>query len=149
VEPAGLERYLRAAIPLSRAMDVRVREASPEAVRLAMPLGPNINHRETLFGGSASAVCILAAWALVHVRLTAEGRAARIVIQRNTMEYGAPVIGEAEARASLPGGADWDRFVRTLDRRGAARIQIQAALSENGEPRGGLTGDFVALGKSR
>jgi thioesterase domain-containing protein len=56
-----VERYLHAHIPLSRAMAVEVQAATPVCVRLCAPLAPNINHRETVFGGSASAVAILAA----------------------------------------------------------------------------------------
>ena len=48
-------------MPLSQAMQVTVVEASFQQVVLTAPLAPNINHRETVFGGSASAVAILAA----------------------------------------------------------------------------------------
>ncbi|MGE5240286.1 MAG: YiiD C-terminal domain-containing protein, partial [Bacteroidota bacterium] len=67
-----LERYLHEQIPLSKAMGVEVMEASGEKVELAAPFAPNINHLETVFGGSASAVAILAAWTLLHVRLELE-----------------------------------------------------------------------------
>jgi thioesterase domain-containing protein len=64
-----LAQYLHEHIPLSRAMGVEVVEATWDGVSLRAPLAPNINHRETVFGGSASAVAILAAWALLYVRL--------------------------------------------------------------------------------
>ena len=72
-----LEHYLHEHIPLSRAMQAQVLAASTEGITLGAPLAPNINHRETVFGGSASALAILAAWALVHTRLRAEGIAGR------------------------------------------------------------------------
>src|SRR6266540_3523639 len=53
---AVLQKYLHDHIPLSKAMDVEVVEATDDGVTLAAPLAPNINHRETVFGGSASAV---------------------------------------------------------------------------------------------
>lgn len=71
--PRELETYLHAHIPLSLAMRVSVEEASPQLVVLGAPLLPNTNHRGTVFGGSASALAILAAWALLHTRLTTEG----------------------------------------------------------------------------
>ena len=94
---AELESYLHAHIPLSSAMGVTVRSANDEAVVLHAPLGPNINHRDTVFGGSASALAILAGWSLVHLRLTKEGVSPRIVIQRNTVEYNAPMLGDFDA----------------------------------------------------
>jgi thioesterase domain-containing protein len=59
-----LEHYLHQHNPLSRAMGVEVVMADWHAVTLRAPLAPTINHRKTVFGGSASAVAILAAWAL-------------------------------------------------------------------------------------
>lgn len=100
--PRELETYLHAHIPLSLAMQVSVEEASPQLVVLAAPLLPNTNHRGTVFGGSASALAILAAWALLHTRLTAEGYNTRLVIQRNTMSYEQPIVGHFTARALVP-----------------------------------------------
>ncbi|MDL2338661.1 MAG: YiiD C-terminal domain-containing protein, partial [Pseudomonadota bacterium] len=54
-------------------MQVSVVEVSAEQVVLAAPLAPNINHQDTVFGGSASAVAILAAWSMLHTKLTAAG----------------------------------------------------------------------------
>jgi thioesterase domain-containing protein len=85
MNPKELEQYLHEHIPLSQAMQVSVLDAKEDCVVLSAPLAPNINHTETIFGGSASAVAILAAWSLVHVRLKGAGIAYSIVIQRNTM----------------------------------------------------------------
>ena len=59
--PSELQTYLHQHIPLFQAMQVTVVEASLQQVVLTAPVAPNINHRETVFGGSASAVAILAA----------------------------------------------------------------------------------------
>ena len=96
-----LEAYLHGHIPLSAAMQVSVDAVAADGVTLRAPLAPNINHRETVFGGSASAVAILAAWSLLHTRLLADGIAARLVIQSNTMDYDAPTsVSSAPARHS-------------------------------------------------
>jgi thioesterase domain-containing protein len=125
-------------------MAVSVVAADTEAVVLEAPLAPNINHRETVFGGSASALAILAAWALVHLRLLAVGLPSRLVIQRNTMEYLHPIAGTFQAQARL-GDADWDAFVRTLTRRGRSRIAIGAELLYQEQVVGRFDGDFVAF----
>ncbi len=88
IGPAALQRYLYAQMPLSKAMGVRVLEANAALVRLSAPLAPNLNHRQTFFGGSAAALATLAAWALAHQKLLAEeGLDAHLVIQRSSMEY--------------------------------------------------------------
>ena len=140
-----LEHYLHEHIPLSAAMAVSAASVSEEAVLLKAPLAPNINHRETVFGGSASALGILAAWSLLHVRLTAQGLNHRLVIQRNAMEYELPILGEFSARAELAQPEKWDRFIRTLSRRGMARIHVMSTLEFDGKAVGRLHGEFVAM----
>ena len=142
---AELQAYLHGHIPLSAAMQVAVDEADIGRVRLRAPLAPNINHRETVFGGSASAVAILAAWSLLHLRLRADGLSSRLVIQRNTMDYGLPILGEFTATASLAAPDACPRFLRTLARMGKARAEVQAVLEADGKVVGRLTGEFVAL----
>jgi len=146
--PDELARYLHAQIPLSQAMAVAVVSIEPDAVTLQAPLAPNINHRQSVFGGSAAALAILAGWGLLHVRLEAEGVAARLVIQRNTVEYRQPILGAFSARATLEHPERWELFTATLLRKGKARIAVSAVLKpvEHGEQAACFfTGQFVAL----
>ncbi|MNR79345.1 putative thioesterase (yiiD_Cterm) [compost metagenome] len=140
-----LRQYLYDHIPLSQAMEVDVLAAQPDGVVLSAPLLPNINHQATIFGGSASAVAILAAWSLLHVRLQHEGIRSGLVIQSNTMQYSLPISGSFSARSYLEPEADWPRFLRTLARKGRARISVSSVLEYEGQQAGKLTGEFVAL----
>jgi thioesterase domain-containing protein len=142
---AALERYLHRHIPLSAAMQVGVLAVTQQQVVLTAPLAPNINHRDTVFGGSASALAILAAWSLVHTRMQAEGLAGRLVIQRNTMAYDHPMAGEFRASATVT-DAQWLAFARMLARKGKARITVTSVLEHDGAEAGRLQGEFVALG---
>ncbi len=146
MQRADLEKYLHDHIPLSKAMEVSVVAVHEEEVVLLAPLRPNINHRETVFGGSVSALAILAAWSLLHSRLCATGIKSRLVIQRNTMEYERPIMGEFTARASIKEAQDWRQFTRMLGRKGKARIGVSSVLEYAGEIVGKFTGEFVALG---
>lgn len=141
-----LQRYLHEHIPLSAAMQVSVLRVQPDEVLLAAPLAPNINHRATVFGGSASAVAILAAWSLLHTRLRDAGFEARLVIQSNTMHYDLPLAGDFTARAFIETGDAWPHFMRMLARKGKARITVAAVLNCGGVQAGRLQGEFVALG---
>ena len=87
MDQTAVERYLHDHIPLSAAMGARVLSAIPEGVVLQAPLEPNLNHRDTDFGGSVAAMAVLAGWTLVHIRLRAEGMEARTVIQRSDVTY--------------------------------------------------------------
>lgn len=143
--PLEVERYLHEHIPLSRAMQVAVVSMESESVVLQAPLGPNINHRDTVFGGSASTLAILAAWSLLHTRLRGEGISSRLVIQRNTMDYLEPILGSFTARATLTDPEDWARFERMLSRKGKARVTVSSVLEHEGRVVGRFGGEFVAL----
>jgi thioesterase domain-containing protein len=145
MDETQLTDYLHDHIPLSRAMAVSVRKADISNVILEAPLAPNINHRETLFGGSASAIGILAAWTLLFVLLQNEERQCRVVIQRNSMTYENPIGGTFTAVAITPDNGTWARFLKTLDRRGRARIEVTSELWFAGKRAGRLEGSFVAL----
>ena len=145
MELRDLEAYLHRQIPLSAAMQVAVQSATTDSVVLTAPLAPNINHKHTAFGGSVSALGILAAWSLVHLRLTAEGLRSEIVIQSNSMDYHRPIAGDFTAASALADPAQWPGFVRMLTRRKRARIEVGSTLIYRGEAVGRLAGRFVAL----
>jgi thioesterase domain-containing protein len=143
--PDELTGYLRRNIPLTAAMAVSALSVEPDRVVLEAPLEPNINHRGTVFGGSASALGILAAWSLIHLRLVATAPAHRLVIQRNTMTYDAPIEGAFTATGHFDDDTDWPRILGMLERRGKARIGAAAELSYAGRSAGRLAAEFVAL----
>ena len=139
------EAYLYRHIPISSAMGVRVRECDERGVRLWAPLAPNINHRATVFGGSASAVAILAAWTGLHFALRAAGISARLVIQRNSVDYLVPITGDFEARQPVLPAELWEKFGRTLRRHGWARGELNATIFCDGLECATFRGEFVAL----
>jgi len=140
-----MQKYLHERIPISKAMGVEVLEATVNGVKLAAPLSPNINHRETVFGGSASAVAILSAWSLLYLRLLNENINSRIVIQRNTMTYEHPITDMFTASSVVCDRSAWLKFITTLKRKNRARIKISSILHCNEKKVGEFGGDFVAI----
>ena len=147
VEPSEkrVERYLHQTNPLSAAMGVQVRTATLEHVKLAAPLAPNVNHTETVFGGSAAALATLSAWTLLHLRLEDVGLDARLLIQRSSMEYEKPIPGDFEAVCDFGDVHAWERFQVTFARRGRARLTLAAHLVHLAKRVASFEGDFVAL----
>lgn len=145
MDPAGVQTYLHEHIPLSAAMGVRVIACDQKGATLAAPLEPNINHRATVFGGSASAVAILAAWTWLHFALRDAGQPARLVIQKNTVDYLAPITGEFVARCEAVAPEVFERFLRTLARHGKARLEVAAVLTREGAKVATFSGDYVAV----
>jgi len=144
-----LEEYLHKQIPLSAAMSVSVCAAGIDSVVLSAPIEPNINHKSTVFGGSASALAILSAWSLVHLRLTNEKHRCEIVIQSNHMQYERPMNGAFTATSSLVNDAAWPAFLKMLVRKKRARIEVQSALTCGDSIAGRFSGSFVAFLQDR
>jgi len=147
MDSSALQDYLYERIPLSRAMEVVVEEVGSDTLTLSAPLLPNLNHRDSVFGGSANAVALLAAWSLLFTRLKKADLANTLVIQQNTMHYDLPITGRFTAVASLAETADWDKFIRTFQRRGKARIEAVTQLVFDGQPAGNMVGSFVAVSR--
>lgn len=145
MESGELERYLHDRIPLSRVMGVRVLDAAPGGVVLEAPLEPNINHRDTVFGGSAAAVATLAAWAVVQVGLRDAAAPGRIVIRRSRMEFEKPIAASFRATSSPPPADAWQRLLSALGRGRMGRVEIEAVLESEGERVGLLVGEFAVL----
>jgi thioesterase domain-containing protein len=145
VNRSALQKFLKDRIPLSTAMAVEVVSAGPDGVTLGAPLEPNINHRDTVFGGSAAALAILSAWGLLFVRLRDEHPDATIVIQRHAMRHLRPITGAFTASSFLADPDAWNTFVTTYRRKRLARIQVKAVLSCEHELVGELDAAFVAL----
>jgi thioesterase domain-containing protein len=141
-----IQAYLYEQIPLSKAMEVQVLEVTSNLVILAAPIKPNINHRSTVFGGSASALAILSAWTLVNFRLQSEGIKTRLVIQKNSISYDQPITNDFEAICSLTDRQVWTKFSKILQRKKKSRITVNSSLQCQGQQVGAFTGVFVALG---
>jgi thioesterase domain-containing protein len=80
--------------------------------------------------------------------MTEAGVTARLVIQRNTVDYLAPIAGDFTARCA---GLPEDRlaaFLRTLARHGRARAELAATLEYDGAVAARFAGEFVAIRSS-
>ncbi len=145
VSASDVEAYLHARIPLSRQMQVRVTVGDGAGVRIAAPLAPNVDHRGTVFGGSASAVAMLAGWAQVHARIAELPFETGLVIRRAGIEYDLPIDGDFEAWCPTPGVAEWTRFDTDLRRGGKGRVELGVELQRAGRTVASFQGVYVAL----
>lgn len=130
-------------------MGATVLDASGDEVVLHAPIDPNLNHRDTAFGGSLAALAILAGWCVVHLGLREAGVQVRTVIQASEVDFTAPVHTGFRAVARRPRGEAWSRLLRALDRWGRGRVRVRIELSdEDDAPVASMEADYVALGES-
>jgi thioesterase domain-containing protein len=137
--------YLHEHIPITAHLGAAVEAYDGSSIRLAAPLGPNLNHRSTAFGGSLSALAILSGWTLLHLALRERGIDARVVIQRSEMDFDAPVTGDLVVTSVLPASRQWERFLATLGRHARARVRVGGTVIASGASAGTHGGVYVAV----
>ena len=127
-DPKAVTRYLHDHIPITRHLGVTVEQYDGRTLLLAAPLEPNLNHRETAFGGSIASLAILACWSLVHLRLTEEEIVCRLVIQNSSLDFLAPAEDDFQARCTLPDDGEWEKFKRALTKKRKARLRLRSEV---------------------
>lgn len=126
--PDQVTEYLHEHIPVTRQMGIRVVVLDETSLRIAAPLDPNRNHRDTAFAGSITTVAVLAGWTLLYLKLADERFDGRLVIQKSSVDFLVPVEGDFEAVSTIPSEREWRRFKSKLSRKGKARITLRSVL---------------------
>jgi len=144
-----LEQTLHAEIPLTRAMGVHVVRADHHGLVLSAALAPNLNHKQTAFGGSLNSLATLACWGLIQLLVRDGGQAITVVIQESQVQFLKPVTHDFEAICPPPPAAVHEKFLRMLERKGRARLELEATIHSGGEVALRFRGQFVAYDRAR
>jgi len=137
--------YVHEHIPITAHLGAAIKSYDGQTLTISAPLDANINHRNSAFGGSLSAVAILSGWALLFIRMKELGLHTRLVIQSSAFEFTNPVTADFDAVCTLPPAKTYDRFIRTLEKHGRARISVDSEVQCNGISCGSHTGVYVAV----
>jgi thioesterase domain-containing protein len=144
VQPDVITQYAHEHIPITKHMGITVLAVDDEQISLLAPYAPNINHRETIFGGSISSLGILAGWALLWAKLQVEETPNRLVIQASSTEFIKPATDAIVACCQCD-RAHWLTFYTTLKRHGKARITLNAETRCGDIVVATHTGQYVAM----
>ena len=138
-----LQSDLHREIPITRHMGITLVDYDDRRLTISAPLDKNINHRDTAFGGSLNTLATLAGWCLLNLITHSLEKQLKIVVQDSTIRYIKPVMADFEATCRKPDRDELDRFLKTLRRKGRARIGLRSEISENGEPVVVFVGRYV------
>ena len=119
-----LEQCMHQLIPLSVAMELSVSHYDGNKLQLSAPLGPNINHQMTAFGGSLLSGCALVGWGLLQLQLGHMGRTGNVVVGEATSTFYAPVADFLRVESELP--PHFDGFKQDLLAKGVKSVQLDA-----------------------
>jgi thioesterase domain-containing protein len=125
---AELERSILAEIPLTRAMQLTLRDYDGDRLTLTAPLPPNINDKGCAFGGSLVSMMTLAGWGLVILKLREIDADCDVYVQDSAVRYLAPVWSDFLARAQLADGESWENFAAMLKQKGRSRVVVDCGV---------------------
>ncbi len=140
-----LTSYIHEHIPLTAHLGAVVEKYDGNEIEISAPLEPNLNHRNTAFGGSISAVGILSGWALLYIKLKEISLKTRLVIQHSSLDFIEPIDGAFKAICTMPESSEWERFIKTLKRHGKARITVESKIENSNNHVGNHSGTYVAI----
>ncbi len=126
-------------------MGFEVRAVSETGIELFVPLAPNINHRDSAFGGSISAAGIMAGWGLLHHNCRMRGFRPTLVVQESTTRYLKPILEDFLVTVKPIEPAAWQKFFRTLEARRKARLRVTSVIQSAGVTLAEQDGTFVAM----
>lgn len=142
---SDLTSYIHKHIPLTAQLGAIVKFYDGNSIEIYAPLEPNLNHRNTAFGGSLSALGILCGWALLFLKLRENGLKNRLVIQKSSFDFLSPIASEFKATCTMPDETKWKNFVNTLKRHGKARITLTSKIKSEEGNGGNHEGVYVAI----
>ncbi|PHS75497.1 MAG: hypothetical protein COB19_03335 [Porticoccus sp.] len=124
---------VRQQIPLLDAMNVDFIDYNGSTLSLGMPLAPNINDKQTGFGGSLAALATACGWAMVSLVLKDASLEADVVVVKSDMRFLAPVTTDCLARVEWP-SVEKKQFLQQLSMKGRARTELVLDIVMGEEP---------------
>lgn len=145
MDRSQLEMLLRDQMPLAKAMDVRVLSADLETIELGCKLAPNHNHLGSAFGGSLSALMILAAYCRLFQIMNGKGH---VLIKSSTMDFKHQVNEDLRAICPRPPEKDAQDFLNAYAKKGRARLLLNSQIIlKDGTIAASMAGEFVGRKK--
>ncbi len=129
-----LEQLMHDQIPVTRFMGLSIRRCDDDGLLLRVPLGPNINHEGTVFGGTQYSAAAAAGWALLHWQLEARGLTGHIVIYHGAITYREPMTRDFDLVCPMPDSQALDAFAETYRERGRAKLDLVARVGDAEHP---------------
>ncbi|MFC3679959.1 thioesterase domain-containing protein [Bacterioplanoides pacificum] len=120
-------------LPITQFMGLEVESYDGEQLVLSAPLAPNINDKQTAFGGSLYNAAVMACWGFAYLKTQEKGLVCNQVVAGGEVKYLAPVTGKIRAVCKNPGDKLIASFLDHFNRKGRAKISLQAEISCDGE----------------
>ena len=125
----ALVEYLRQHVPLTRQIDISAGRHCEQWFELCAPLTPNLNDKQTAFGGTLATLCTLSGWCIVsHICREAGFKVDIAVTESHIRYHRAVTMDPVAAHAFFPDPLTQQAFFQALREHGKARIEVSARI---------------------
>ncbi len=139
-----LQNKLYNEIPLTKLMELEIKDYNDFELMTIAPLEININDKGTAFGGSLSTITIISAWSLCWLISKELGfDSNNIVIIKNETSFRKPVTKDIICHTFKPLKEDIEILKKKLETKKSASIKISSQIIENDEICVDFTGYYV------
>ena len=129
-----LQAKLHNEIPLTKLMQLQIKEYNEKNLITTAPLDININDKGTAFGGSLSTITIISSWSLCWLISQELGfDSQNIVVIKNENSYLKPVTKDIICNTIKPTKNEINIVKEKLEKKGSASLKIKSQIIENGE----------------
>ena len=129
-----LQKKLHNEIPLTKLMNINIKEYNEKELITTAPLSININDKGTAFGGSLSTITIISSWSLCWLISKELGfNSKNIVVIKNENSYKKPVTKDIVCYTQKPSQQEIATLKEKLQTKKSASIKINSIIIENNE----------------
>ncbi|MGR6874751.1 thioesterase domain-containing protein [Pseudomonas sp. HK3] len=140
-----LSQFFETHLPITQFMKMDVESYDGETLILRAPLAPNINDKQTAFGGSLYNAAVMACWGMAHLKTLEAGIQCNQVVTKGCIEYKAPVQGDIRAICKAPSQATLEQFIDHFKHKGRSRITLNAVIECSGKTAVEFEGTYAIL----
>lgn len=129
-----LQNKLHTQIPLTKLMELQIKEYDEKELITTAPLEININDKGTAFGGSLSTMTIISSWSLCWLISQELGFDSKnIVVIKNENSYLKPVTKDIFCYTQKPSNDEIKILKQKLESKGSASLKISSKIIEDNE----------------
>jgi len=131
----ALSDFMTQHLPIAQALGIEVDSFSQQQLVLNAPLQPNINDKQSAFGGSIYSVCVMTCWGMVYLHaLNNKIDAPNIAVGKAEIKYRAPVLSDFQAKCTVPDIEVFDDFISEYWQQGKAKITLRSFIASPDDP---------------
>ncbi len=140
-----LTDFLKAHVPVTQYMGFEVAHYDGQTLQLSAPLAPNINDKNTAFGGSLYCLCVMSCWGMLYLKTQEKGIECNQVVMQSSINYYAPVDDTIVATCHSPDSATLEEFFTRFKSTGRAKIRLQSQIDCKGKNAVVFEGQYALL----